>query len=547
MLFPVLCECKYGCFIRTYTQFLFFVDFCNCHYDKIARFAVIKCGNMKNSKLRACFPVLIFMLFALFGCELNEEVIRRENDTNKINIREASLEKLLRENKFANAYNTVYANREKSRTVMEGQYSFTIVPHGAKVIEDGNKTSYTFKITREISNPDYFENLVINVDSLGQPSAYILKYTPSEPLSLSAHGSFAFKGQVKITPIVYNASEMDKTTICVTAQILMCDQAWSPDNTGVHVATNECNDQNHLFYSPVTTCYTTNGDIGGGGDGDPGVTVPIGDDGGGSGGGGGDGDPSTGGGLTPPNHCPRCPVFVTTPVEEWTEPPLHCDKLKGLLKSAAVKNAIRALNSEQVFGGTKEKGYNLALNPQNKLIATEVPYQSTGESYVNYSQSAMLFGGIHCHLFSHFPMFSHADVAILSGFYTRHNYSGNNGVPDPTIPVHILVSEIGVYAISADDVESLNKLNSIYSNPDDRIGFQENMENKYRDLERREQKGEIITTKDYQEVFLKFLKENNLNISLYKTDEGLTEWAKLVLKNDLDNSINNDIILINCN
>ena len=547
MLFPVLCECKYGCYIRTYTQFLFFVDFCNCHYDKIARFAVIKCGNMKNSKLHACFPVLIFMLFALFSCELNEEVIRRESDTNKINIREASLEKLLRENKFVNAYNAVYANREKSRTVMEGQYSFTIVPHGAKVIEDGNKTSYTFKITREISNPDYFENLVINVDSLGQPSAYILKYTPSEPLSLSAHGSFAFKGQVKITPIVYNASEMDKTTICVTAQILMCDQAWSPDNTGVHVATNECNDQNHLFYSPVTTCYTTNGDIGGGGDGDPGVTVPIGDDGGGSGGGGGDGDPSTGGGLTPPNHCPRCPVFETTPVEEWTEPPLHCDKLKGLLKSAAVKNAIRALNSEQVFGGTKEKGYNLALNPQNKLIATEVPYQSTGESSVRYSQSAMLFGGIHCHLRSHAPMFSHDDVAILSGFYTRHNFIGNNGVADPTIPVHIVVTNQGIYAISADDHVSIQKLLDIYSNKDSRKKFINDIGKRYDKLADENTLLPIGYLQNYQKTFLEFLKENDLNISLYNANDDLTGWTKLSLNNDSNTNTNEPIIKTNCN
>ena len=459
MLFPVLCECKYGCYIRTYTQFLFFVDFCNCHYDKIARFAVIKCGNMKNSKLRACFPVLIFMLFALFGCELNEEVIRRENDTNKINIREASLEKLLRENKFANAYNTVYANREKSRTVMEGQYNFTIVPHGAKVIEDGSKTSYTFKITREISNPDYFENLVINVDSLGQPSAYILKYTPSEPLSLSAHGSFAFKGQVKITPIVYNASEMDKTTICVTAQILMCDQAWSPDNTGVHVATNECNDQNHLFYSPVTTCYTTNGDIGGGGDGDPGVTVPIGDDGGGSGGGGGDGDPSTGGGLTPPNHCPRCPVFVTTPVEEidpvTPTPPTPCNHLKNLTASDAVKKTFKILDGRKSQNGEWGYGFQTFNSSSNSIMppnVIEASYNDPNKMNMEKAMGGNYIGTSHTHphiSHGYYPMFSYDDLQYLMQVGIRHD---NGGQPkDWTRYILTLTTYDGVFAIKIKD------------------------------------------------------------------------------------------------
>ncbi|WP_286748678.1 hypothetical protein, partial [Flavobacterium sp. 40-81] len=194
-------------------------------------------------------------------------------------------------------------------------------------------------------------------------------------------------------------------------------------------------------------------------------------------------------------------------------------------------------------GGTKEKGYNLALNPQNKLIATEVPYQSTGESSVRYSQSAMLFGGIHCHLFSHFPMFSHDDVAILSGFYTRYNYSGNNGVPDPTIPVHILVSEIGVYAISADDVESLQKLTSIYLDRKNKDDFRKELENAYKKVE----KQSFVTAESYQKAFLEYLKQYNLKFSLYKADDDLTKWTKLALNPDSNTNIHNSIIMTNCN
>ena len=505
--------------------------------------------NQKQIKT-ICYAVLFILGGLLTGCELEEDVIQKNAYRERLAIRNSTFDALSKEQPFVQALSGLNKGKHGkgsfSGTIMEAQYGFTILPDKAVVIEKEGKTSYTFQIVRETPDSTYFENLVIHTDNPGSTRAFIVKYTPEVPIVPSVtHESFYFSGAIRITPIEYNAELAGKKIVCVTATVMMCDQSWSGSgSTTPHVATQYCNNPNHLFEVTTTTCDM----VAGGGSFGAGAGQYSGGDGmGGTGGGGGDGEPGNDDGLTPPNPCPRCPDFTTVPVLEPSEPAVHCDKLKELLKSAAVKNAIRALNSEQVFGGTKEKGYNLALNPQNKLIATEVPYQSTGESSVRYSQSAMLFGGIHCHLFSHFPMFSHDDVAILSGFYTRYNYSGNNGVPDPTIPVHILVSEIGVYAISADDVESLNKLNSIYSNPDDRIGFQENMENKYRDLERREQKGEIITTKDYQEVFLKFLKENNLNISLYKTDEGLTEWAKLVLKNDLDNSINNDIILINCN
>jgi len=155
----------------------------------------------------------------------------------------------------------------------------------------------------------------------------------------------------------------------------------------------------------------------------------------------------------------------------------------------------------------------------------------------------MLFGGIHCHLFAHFPMFSHADVAILSGFYTRHNYSGNNGVPDPTIPVHILVSEMGVYAISADDVESLQKLTSIYLNDSNRDDFDKDLEKRYTKTENRDN----ISAVDYQKAFLEFLKKYNLNISMYKADDDLTKWTKLALNPDSNTNINNPIITTNCN
>ncbi|WP_347070145.1 hypothetical protein [Flavobacterium sp. WV_118_3] len=498
--------------------------------------------------MKTIFKVWIFMILVMLtGCELNEEVVRNENYAAKIKIRETSLDKLLGESKFATAYNKVYANRDKSRTVMEAQYNFNIVPHGAKVIEDGTKTSYTFKITREINNPDYFENLVINVDSIGQPSAYILKYTPSEPLHSGAHGSFVFKGAIKLTPINYNVSQMSKDIVCHTATVMMCNEANSGNTVGVeHVRGVNCNNSDFLYSVTSTTCDV----VGGGGSFGAGAGQYTGGNntGGQSGnGGGGDEDPS-GGNSNPPGNCPRCPNIITVPVEDWIEPPLHCDKLNELLKSFNFKAAITNLRSPQVLTGNRELGYNLLLNAQGKLSLVEVPEGNTGDSYVNYSStSPILFGGLHSHRNVHAPMFSHADVFILSKFYAQYNYSANQGTPDPKIPVHLLVSYQGVYALCMDNQSAIQKLQEIYSDKDKRRKFINEIQKRY---DKYADKNTLLPNgypSDYQKNLLDFLNENNLAISLYKADDNLTKWTKLVLNTDPSTKTNIPINEVNCN
>ncbi len=487
------------------------------------------------------------ILVMLTGCELNEEVVRRENYAAKIKMRESSLYKLLGESKFLTAYNKVYANRDKSRTAIEALYNFNIVPYGAKVIEDGTKTSYTFKITREINNPDYFENLVINVDSIGQPSAYILKYTPNEALYSSSHGSFTFKGNIDLIPINYNVSLMGKDIVCHTATIMMCNEDKSGNKVGPeHVRGDGCG--NSAFFYGVTT--TTCDAVAGGGSFGAGAGQYTGGNntGGQSGnGGGGDEDPN-GGSSNPPSNCPRCPNIITVPVEDWVEPPLHCDKLNELLKSFNFKAAITNLRSPQVLTGNREQGYNLILNTQGKLSLVEVPAENTGDSYVNYSStSPSLFGGLHSHRNVHAPMFSHADVFILSKFYVQHNYSANQSTPNPKIPVHILVSNQATYAISADDVEAIQHLNAIYANKKSRNRFMDQIDSAQQDLADKNTLLPAGYAIDYQKSFLTFLKNNNLNISLYKLDENMTKWTKLALNDNPDTKTNKPINESNCN
>lgn len=482
------------------------------------------------------------ILVMLTGCELNEEVVRRENYAAKIKIKETTLDQLLNERKFVAAYNKVYANRDKSRTAMEAQYNFSIAPHGAKVIEDGTKTSYTFKITREINNPDYFENFVINVDSIGQPSAYILKFTPSEPLHSGAHGSFVFKGDIKLTPINYNVSQMGKDIVCHTATVMMCNEANSGNTVGVeHVRGVNCNNSDFLYSVTTTTCDV----VGGGGSFGAGAGQYTGGNntGGQSGnGGGGDEDPS-GGSSNPPSNCPRCPNIITVPVEDWIEPPLHCDKLNELLKSFNFKAAIKKLKTDQSLTGVKEQGFNLSYNGKGNIVVSEVPEANTGSNHVNYSSNASLFGGIHCHLNGLFSMFSAADLFLLDKFYQNHNYTANGGVSSPLIPVHVLVSNMGIYAISADNVQALEKLRAIYSDLDSSNTFKRDLEKVYKRIENQN----MVTAGTHQKMFLEFLKANDIKISLYIADEDMTKWTKLALNENPEANTNQPIIKINCN
>ena len=144
-------------------------------------------------------------------------------------------------------------------------------------------------------------------------------------------------------------------------------------------------------------------------------------------------------------------------------------------------------------------------------------------------------------------MFSHDDVAILSGFYTRHNFIGNNGVADPTIPVHIVVTNQGIYAISADDHVSIQKLLDIYSNKDSRKKFINDIGKRYDKLADENTLLPIGYLQNYQKTFLEFLKENDLNISLYNANDDLTGWTKLSLNNDSNTNTNEPIIKTNCN
>lgn len=253
---------------------------------------------------------------------------------------------LLKNSKFNNAYSKVITKKsEASKTVMEEQYQFTITNGIANVAESANETFYTLLIEREIDDPNSFENLIIKSDSLNQTSAFIIKYSYSNPDVVNESFNIGDPTITKeITPIVYNATESTSvnsrfTTVnCYTITFWVCTYAG-------HTPDGECT---HGHYETINACEETI-EVGGGGGDDSGS-------GGGGGGTGGDGDNNEDIDLND-GHGDLSTVPVLPEEEIDTDNP--CDKIKSGTNSVDFKTKFKELNTQENYNKTYETGYGL--------------------------------------------------------------------------------------------------------------------------------------------------------------------------------------------
>jgi hypothetical protein len=139
-------------------------------------------------------------------------------------------------------------------------------------------------IKRKKGKRNFFENLIIKVDSLEKSSAYILKYTPNKKTEyIEKHNSFNFSGAVSVTAINYNKIKgiaAKNQYSCYQVTEIWC--SWTDyGNKAEHVASGACFSNDHLYGKPATECgfmddgtgaksddfYSEGGITSGGGDG----------------------------------------------------------------------------------------------------------------------------------------------------------------------------------------------------------------------------------------------------------------------------------------
>lgn len=264
-------------------------------------------------KLVAIFIVLLNLF--LLSCEKEsfEEPKKEEHFT----IKEYNLNEANKIEKFKLLYSKfsqdIASNKLNSREV--DSLGFEIDSTQIKEIIYNNKVSYTLSIKRLIETEEYFENLVLEVDSLNQKYAYIIKYFPTEPMKyVDNHDELLFQGNVIVEKYAYPTSFGDGSGL---------NNEWTPITSGdatnciwvlkcnyggsVHNAGSNCTPAYTFFALECTGYPNGSGSYGGSGNNTSGPGGYY----------GGNGS-STTNNPNPPNQTP----VVTVPIVSITNQPI---------------------------------------------------------------------------------------------------------------------------------------------------------------------------------------------------------------------------------
>ena len=202
--------------------------------------------------------LLICISLLLFSCSQEQDLIKNQN-SKKITIRQKSLDQVLNIPLFNEAYQKLVKTKHKiakssqARTQLEELYGFTIDSSEVKIIELENGTlAYNMLIVRDYISPDYFENLIIQIDSINNTDAFIIKYTPSEPIqSIDYHMSFSFVGKKEIQQILTSERVYYLSNGCYINYMTMCywlvDDSTHPEWAYPHVAGSQCSNDDYLI------------------------------------------------------------------------------------------------------------------------------------------------------------------------------------------------------------------------------------------------------------------------------------------------------------
>jgi hypothetical protein len=217
-------------------------------------------------KKKLIYLSLTISSLLLTNCSVEEKIVENSKQSH-VKISEKTFDELIKNEIFNSAYskiskpNNLNNNSIQGKTVMEDQYGFTISDQPATVLEETNKTSYTFLVTRDNLVHNYFENLVFEIDSTNSTKAILIKYNLTNEIQYGLpHSSFNFQYQTEITPIVYNSNQVNSKTSyieCFTIVTHLCD--WGG---ATHIAGANCTT---TYFGAINICNEVDGTPGGGG------------------------------------------------------------------------------------------------------------------------------------------------------------------------------------------------------------------------------------------------------------------------------------------
>jgi len=200
-------------------------------------------------------------MIGVFSCQKDDDSITDSN-TNNISIKEYTFDELNSNTTFSKTYKKVVKaikkkNLNGSRSLDDNDFEIdsTII----KEIKIGNITSYTFLAYLDNQEPNSFNNIVIQIDSLENERALLITYFPESSMEyIVGHNSFTFQG-TSIAEIV----NIDSTAFVNRDMDMGCFVTWYCNWGGsIHLAGDNCT-ESYMFSE--TTCNLGGGGSGGGG------------------------------------------------------------------------------------------------------------------------------------------------------------------------------------------------------------------------------------------------------------------------------------------
>lgn len=184
--------------------------------------------KMKKNRLLKFGILFLGMSLLLWNCEKEPNQLD-ENITikspNNIIVEEFSINENNYQPKFNNLLNKLNSkvsknNLKKNNLKKNNLPSFNIDSSKVKKVALNGKTTYTLFIESENSEVNSFENLIIEVDSLDIPKAYMVKYFPENKITYyEEHDSYTFQGTKEVTEIDFNSKFLLKNSSLKTEVI----------------------------------------------------------------------------------------------------------------------------------------------------------------------------------------------------------------------------------------------------------------------------------------------------------------------------------------
>lgn len=223
----------------------------------------IKFKRSKNSiKGLAFLKIIVISIMLVTSC--SKDNYDNNYNTNVVNngIEEIPITELQNDEVFKAIFSKKFNNKSfdsylssKNATTYKEKDEFYFPEKNAVIMKSDSLISYTMLIKRNDKKVNYFENLVIQINSKNQYSVNIVKYYPKKFQELKEHNSFSLESDKELVMISKDKKQTNKSNLinnqtCITITYNICNYSGKE-----HIAGPNCGS---IFKTvSETVCFDT--------------------------------------------------------------------------------------------------------------------------------------------------------------------------------------------------------------------------------------------------------------------------------------------------